>query len=94
MRSKNPAALSFTQRAARFIYLNRTCFNGLYRVNKKNQFNVPFGKYKNPVMCDEVKLLQASKMLKGVKLCSEDYRSFLNRIAKPNDFIYIDPPAR
>jgi DNA adenine methylase len=77
--------------AARLIYLNKTCFNGLYRVNSKGQFNVPMGSYANPPILDEEGLRAASRALKGVKLAKRDFRA-LPRIAKPGDFIYFDPP--
>jgi DNA adenine methylase len=86
------AKLSPVARAARLIYLNRTCYNGLYRVNKQNQFNVPFGAYRSPTICDSEKLRSASLALQGARLFCEDYRIFLDREAKPGDFIYIDPP--
>lgn len=75
--------------AARFIYLNKTCFNGLYRVNSGGRFNVPMGKYTNPGICDEVNLRAASEVLKTAFL---SFGAF-NRI-EPNkgDFIYCDPP--
>jgi DNA adenine methylase len=79
-------------RAARLIYLNRTCYNGLYRVNKKGQFNVPFGKYHNPVICDTERLRAASAALQHAELYCSDYREALRNFAKPGDFIYIDPP--
>jgi DNA adenine methylase len=92
MRSRDPAQMPDVERAARFIYLNRTCFNGLYRVNKRNEFNVPFGRYTNPVICDPERLRAASTALREAQLFSEDYKIFLLREAQPNDFIYIDPP--
>jgi DNA adenine methylase len=92
MRAQTPDTLTSEERAARFIYLNRTCFNGLYRVNKRNQFNVPFGTYSNPTICDANRLRSASQALKHVQLFCEDYYSFLHREAQPGDFIYADPP--
>lgn len=92
LRSQDPTTLGFVSRAARLIYLNRTCYNGLYRVNKQNQFNVPFGAYKNPTICDEAKLRSASEALQGVQLFCEEYATFLEREALPGDFIYLDPP--
>ena len=67
VREQNWMNLSKSEAAARMIYLNRTCFNGLYRVNRQGQFNVPFGKYKNPKICDETNLRQASIALQGVR---------------------------
>jgi DNA adenine methylase len=91
IRSKQSKDLSDVQIAAKFIYLNRTCFNGLYRVNSKGEFNVPFGNYKNPLICDEDNLKKISKALKNVKIYNEDYKNVLKR-AKKGDFIYFDPP--
>lgn len=91
IRSKDTKKMSDLKIAGRFIYLNRTCFNGLYRVNSKGQFNVPFGKYKNPLICDVDNLKKISKALKKVKLYHEDYKHILKR-AKKGDFIYFDPP--
>lgn len=91
IRSKKVENLSDVQIAARFIYLNRTGFNGLYRVNKKGEFNVPFGKYENPLICDAKNLRRISKALKNVKIYNEDYKKVLTR-AKKGDFVYFDPP--
>lgn len=91
IRSKNINKLSDLQIAARFIYLNRTCFNGLYRVNQKGEFNVPIGDYTNPLICDVDNLKKISKALKNVKIYNEDYKKVLTR-AKKGDFIYFDPP--
>lgn len=77
--------------AARFIYLNRTCFNGLYRVNQRGEFNVPFGKYKNPTICDEENILATSAALQDVLLFTGSYVGCL-REASPGDFVYCDPP--
>ncbi len=79
-------------RAARMIYLNRTCYNGLYRVNKQGQFNVPFGRYTNPVICDADRLRAASYALRNTELRCATYQETLQTYAKPGDFIYIDPP--
>ena len=83
----NPAAA-----AARTIYLNKTCFNGLYRVNKKGQFNTPFGHYKNPNICDSIALRAASSSLNGVKFLCSDYKKALIDHAKPGDLVFLDPP--
>ena len=77
--------------AAWMIYLNRTGFNGLYRVNQKNGFNVPFGRYKNPKICDAENILACSKRLEGVEILHSDFRTVEDR-AKPGDFVYFDPP--
>lgn len=80
------------QAAARMIYLNKTCFNGLYRVNKDGQFNVPFGKYKNPKFCDINVLYAASEVLQRATIVCGDYLQVLEQYAKPRDFIFLDPP--
>ncbi len=78
---------------AMFIFLNRTCFNGLYRVNSKGYFNVPFGKYTNPTICDEELLLEDSKILQNVEILCGDY-TLIERYGDNNTFIYFDPPYR
>lgn len=75
--------------AAQFIYLNRTCYNGLYRVNKKGRFNVPIGSYKNPIIADEDNIQSVSFALQGVTL---RWQSFEYMAPIPGDFIYCDPP--
>ena len=92
MRAKSPQGLSRVERAARLIYLNKTCFNGLYRVNKKNEFNVPMGRYSNPTICDEEKLITASKALQNTVIECADYKEVLNKYAARGDLVYIDPP--
>ena len=92
MRAKDRLLLSCEEAAARTIYLNRTCFNGLYRVNRKNEFNVPFGRYKNPLICDVSNILNVSKLLKSTEIVCGDYKDVLKKHAKPNDFIFLDPP--
>lgn len=77
--------------AAWFIYLNKTAYNGLYRVNRKNEFNVPVGRYKNPCICDADNLRACSKALSGVELLVEDFSAVVNR-AQEGDFVYFDPP--
>lgn len=79
------------EKAALFIFLNKTCFNGLYRVNKKGLFNVPMGRYKKPLICDENNLLAINKLLQGVTIHCGDYKQCLEFIDK-NTFVYIDPP--
>lgn len=83
--------LNDIQRASRFIYLNRTCFNGLYRVNSQGQFNVPFGHYKNPRIIDEHNLLNCSKLLQKTEIKNTDFSEILNHVKK-GDFVYFDPP--
>lgn len=82
---------SETVRAARFLYLNKTGFNGLYRVNRKGEFNVPFGKYANPTICDVEATMRVHKALQGVELTSVDFES-CTAPAKAGDFVYFDPP--
>lgn len=81
------------QRAAQFIYLNRTCFNGLYRVNKNGKFNVPVGSYKNPTICDEENLRQLSQLIQNVQFQYGDYSRSMEYVTK-NTFVYFDPPYR
>ncbi len=81
------------ERAARFIYLMKTCYNGLYRVSKKNFFNTPFGNYKNPTICDTSTLEACSSFFnnQNIEILCQDYQSLLDII--PNDaFVYLDPP--
>jgi DNA adenine methylase len=92
IRVQNPTTLEPVEQAARFIYLNKTCFNGLYRVNKDGEFNVPFGRYKNPVLYDLKEIRTASHVLQQAELFAEDYQSFLRQHARSGDFIYLDPP--
>lgn len=80
-----------TRRAALTIFLNRTCFNGLYRVNRSGKFNVPFGRYENPRILDEKNLLTVSELLKNVVLEVRDFKT-LTEVVKKNSFIYYDPP--
>jgi len=84
--------LPAAEAAARTIFLNRTCFNGLYRVNKRGQFNVPFGRYKNPKILDESSLQAASLLLRDTTIVSGDYKNVLRNHAKSGDFIFLDPP--
>ncbi len=79
--------------AAMFIFLNRTCFNGLYRVNSKGFFNVPFGKYSNPTICDEKLIIEDSKALQKVEILCGDY-SQIEQFVNNNTFVYFDPPYR
>lgn len=81
------------EKAALMIFLNKTCFNGLYRVNKKGLFNVPMGAYKNPLICDEINLRSVSQKLQNVEILCDDYKKLLNFIDK-NTFVYFDPPYR
>jgi DNA adenine methylase len=86
MRLKKPSA-----RAARLIYLNRTGYNGLYRVNRSGHFNVPYGRYKKPRILDLARLMAAASALQGVELLVEDFQASCAK-AKRGDFVYFDPP--
>lgn len=90
-RGLDPDSLPPVAAAARFFYLNRTCFNGLYRVNKANKFNVPYGKYTNPDVCPADKILAASNALANTNLIAADY-TLVADLSKPGDFVYFDPP--
>ncbi|BEU86626.1 hypothetical protein TAMA11512_00900 [Selenomonas sp. TAMA-11512] len=84
--------LSSAEAAARTIFLNKTCFNGLYRVNQKGQFNVPFGRYKNPKICDRATILAASRVLSRAEILCGDYLDVLEHHAAAGDLIFLDPP--
>ncbi|HXE72306.1 MAG TPA: DNA adenine methylase [Candidatus Nitrosotenuis sp.] len=79
------------ERAARLLYLNKTCYNGLYRVNSRGCFNVPLGRYENPAILDEERLWAASQALQGVELASEPFWGVLEH-ARRGDLVYLDPP--
>jgi len=91
LRSEKPSGR--VQAAARFIALNKTCYNGLYRVNRTGAFNVPIGRYKNPSICDEDQLRGASAALNrtNARVIVSDYRQALKK-AREGDFVYLDPP--
>src|ERR671910_1102947 len=91
VRSIESHRLDSVNRAARLIYLNKTCFNGLYRVNSKGQFNVPYGDYNNPSIFDRNTLIQANQMLQGVDLRVMTFDKVLD-FARKDDFVYFDPP--
>lgn len=80
-------------KASLFIFLNRTCFNGLYRVNRQGKFNVPMGTYKNPLICDSDNLREVSKLLQRVKIVCADYKESAKFIDKQT-LVYFDPPYR
>ena len=90
-REENFLELDSVIRATRFIYLNKTCFNGLYRVNKKNQNNVPMGSYKNPNICDVDTIYSASYALQNATILNVSYRDVLQYASK-DDLVYFDPP--
>lgn len=81
------------EKCADFIFLNHTCFNGLYRVNKEGKFNVPHGKYKKPLICDKENLRLCSKLLQKVKINFGSYEQVLEK-TDANTFLYFDPPYR
>ena len=85
--------LSEVQRASRIIYLNKTCYNGLYRVNRAGKFNAPFGRYKNPNFVNEPTIMAVSRYLNenSIEILNEDFEVALQGIDK-DDFIYFDPP--
>jgi len=91
MREIDIDARSDADVAAWFIYLNKTGYNGLYRVNRKNRFNVPFGRYTNPAICDEPNLRRCSAALQGVDLVEGGFEESV-RAAARGDFVYFDPP--
>lgn len=92
VREQEWTQLPKAEAAARTIFLNRTCFNGLYRVNKQGKFNVPYGKYANPKICDEDGLKAASEALKKAEILCGDYLLVLDNYAQPGDFVFLDPP--
>ena len=89
----NSRKFSNTEQAALFIFLNRTCFNGLYRVNRNNKFNVPIGSYKKPTICDVENILAVSESLKKVEILTGDYQQTLELAERPSLF-YFDPPYK
>lgn len=89
----NTKSLSPLDNSKLFIFLNRTCFNGLYRVNKKGLFNVPFGKYVRPTICDKETIMADSRLLQRVEILNGDYSATLDR-AKGKTLFYFDPPYR
>lgn len=92
VRSLDWQKLPKAEAAARTIYLNKTCFNGLYRVNRSGQFNTPFGNYKNPKICDIEALRLASEALRKAEILCGDYILVLEHYAQPGDFVFLDPP--
>ncbi len=93
VRAKDLTKMTPVQRASRFIYLNKTCFNGLYRENKSGQFNAPFGRYENPKIVDKENLLAINKYLQesDVDIYCGSYKTVLDK-AMAGDFVYFDPP--
>ena len=91
LRKKNPWRMKPANRAARMIFLNKTCYNGLYRVNRKGQFNAPFGRYKNPNYRDPDNLYAVAKALANIDLTNAPFENILDN-AKSGDLVYFDPP--
>ena len=91
IRSADSKTLTVHERAARLIYLNKTCFNGLFRVNKKGNFNVPFGKREGSFF-NKINLLNASRYLQNAQIDYADYKLTLNKYARKGDFVFLDPP--
>jgi DNA adenine methylase len=91
VRAQDPRGLEPVQRAARLIYLNKTCFNGLFRENRRGHFNVPYGHYATPHFCAANELRAASRALRGTTIEVSPF-SALAEVAKPGDFVYCDPP--
>lgn len=89
----NKRTLSKIEQSALFIFLNRTCFNGLYRVNRKNGFNVPQGNYKKPQICNADNLLAVSKVLQKVEIINGDFAETIE-FTNDNSFFYFDPPYK
>lgn len=92
-RNKNYAKLSDIEKASRIIYLNKTCYNGLYRVNNAGEFNAPFGRYANPNIVNEATLKAVHKYLNSIdiQIMNTDYENVLQNLDK-NVFVYLDPP--
>jgi DNA adenine methylase len=91
VRAQRHESLSPAEAAARIIFLNKTCYNGLFRENRQGQFNVPFGRYARPKICDPENLRAASRALRGVMLTAGGFERILAS-AKAGDFVYLDPP--
>lgn len=91
LRAADTGKMTKVERAARLIFLNKTCFNGLYRVNRQGHFNVPFGAYKNPNTCNRQLINECSKALQSAKLSSAPFAEILKQV-RAGDFVYLDPP--
>ena len=90
----NNEDLTKEERTAYFIFLNKTCFNGLYRVNTKGKFNVPFGKYKKPKICDKDIIMSDHELLKKVDIHVGNYDKMIKHLGRGYNFLYMDPPYR
>ena len=91
VRGWDPQTLDPVKRTARFLFLNKTCFNGLYRVNRKGRFNVPFGRHKNPRVLNAPRLRAASRVLQGVTIVHSDFDRLVQHVRR-GDGVYFDPP--
>lgn len=91
LRSVDPKLISQSERAARMIFLNKTGYNGLYRVNRQGVFNVPFGRYTSPKTLDKENLISVSSALQNVEILNTSFETVVDR-AKPGDWVYFDPP--
>ena len=91
VRERETRGMSDVQRGARLLYLNHTCFNGLWRVNSKGKFNVPFGRYTNPKFSNPTRLRAVSQLLAGVDVRNDDFADVTKRL-REGDFVYLDPP--
>ncbi len=89
----NQKEISIIEKTVLLLFLNKTCFNGLYRVNKQGKFNVPFGKYKQPTICNPQNLLSVNTYLQNVTILQGDFEAILNYAKKPSLF-YLDPPYK
>ena len=92
MREMDWESLSPIKAAARMVYLNKTCFNGLYRVNRRGQFNTPYANNKRNTYCDPVEVRKAAELLRNAELICGDYHAVLMEKAQENDFVFLDPP--
>lgn len=91
LRDRDPWAMDLPARAARMIYLNKTGYNGLYRVNSRGAFNVPFGRYRSPEYCDPENLRAVSEALRNVEIACAPFENAIEK-AEPGDLVYFDPP--
>lgn len=92
IRKLDPTKLSPLERAARLIYLNKLCYNGLYRVNKKGQFNAPYGSYRNVRLADDGVIRAVNHALRIAEVVASDFQDILQQAVEPDDFVYLDPP--
>jgi DNA adenine methylase len=91
IRALSPLSLAEAERAARFLYLNRTCFNGIYRTNAQGRFNVPYGPPRSGRRIDSAIIVEAAHLLRNASIVHSDFESTLSRV-RPDDFVYLDPP--